>query len=483
MQKRSGHRLAGAGRKTQAGFTLLELVVTMMVSSLVVLAAYQLFASTSEAMYEANSLSDTTDRARFGLELIARDVRSAGAFGSPDSNVDPLTNQNQIGLRNVRGIYAITDNQARQVGDVQREWNRATRSDELIMLGAYDFPFKFEVRFPTGGADFNTAFAPNTNEGALRFRNLDPFIVEPEATTDLGTLTAPVLDTITARVMRVTDRNGFSQFVSVDAASYTAGLGNGLTFDLDPGPDALQERPEAPLATENPRAGLEPGADDDVGYEAALLDAYRYRVCTTLANPNRLRLVRERINAQRLVNNEAPPVDDLCQGGAVNVGPGNYVLEQQLVVDRVADFQVWYDCILPGDELMEGSLWATQWTTPGTASTAEHNCAYIDNAGVAISGENTLLTRMAHIRLSVHTENERGGVSNYGFLRQDGTTVNDSAAVNAPQFITSTSPLPNDVIGNIQTFDINGDAANSARVVTMQIDVQLTNYINRASMM
>ena len=73
---------------------------------------------------------------------------------------------------------------------------------------------------------------------------------------------------------------------------------------------------------------------------------------------------------------------------------------------------------------------------------------------------------------------------NYGFLLADGSTLNASSAPDSAQFIVN-GPVPAmgdlnpNVVGPLQTADIDGDASNAARVVTMQIDVQLTNYLNR----
>ena len=363
----------------QEGFTLLELMVTLVVSSLVVLAAYQIFASTSEAMYEANSLSDTTDRARFGLELIARDVRAAGAFGSPDSPSDPFVNQAQLDLRRVRGLYAYDGHYNRQAGDFQTLWNQATRSDSIVLLGAYDFPFSFEVRFPNGDmGDFNQAFSPNTERGALRFLSLDPFVMALNTTQDIGPLTRALMGPgpaddrlIRSRVLRVMDRNGFSQFASIDSATYTPGVNEGLRMALTPGPGALRAK------VGDERAGLEPGGEEDVGYEAALLDAYRYRVCFTSAG--NLHLVKERLNADLLLDHIELAISDDCSVDPV--GPNEQIVERTVLVDRVVDFRVWYDCAPMGQATLVDATWATGWMVPTPASaTAGHACAYLDRS-------------------------------------------------------------------------------------------------------
>lgn len=474
-------------RRTTSGFTLLELMVAIMVASLVVLAAYQIFATTSEGMYEASSLADTTDRARYALELVARDIQAAASYGSPNSATDPFVHPTQLAGRNVRGIYAITaaGHQGRAVGDFQQVWNRATRSDELIVLGAYDFPFPIEVAFPGGGTNFVTARATNTERGTLRFLDIDPFITAPQTVTDIGPMINSVLgplgaDTfITSRLLRVVDRNGFAQFATISTGNYSPGPGadKGLTLDLEPGPNELQARQG------DQGAGLEPAGADDVAYQATLLDAYRYRVCAPRETPNRLRLVKERLNARMLISNLEPPVADICED--VPTGPGNFVVTRTLLVDRVVDFQVWYDCVLPGSPLMTTSNWATTWMAPDFSSGQLHDCMYVDAAGNNVGTAGPESARMAHIRLSIHTENQRSDVPNYGFLTATGETVNDTLSPNAADYVNVkpapiVGDLPDNPIGHLQTADLDGDASTAARVVTMQVDVELRNYIYNA---
>ena len=155
---------ARPARQALRGFTLVELMITMVVSGVVIGAAYQIFATTSESMLEVENLSEVNERARFAVELIGRDIQSAAAFGSPDTGaVDGTTpvfdiwtaeNHRTNQQYRVRGILQLPGRQNQQYGtqgeqrDVQFNvlGPAAVSSDEIIVLGAYDYPVNFEVR-------------------------------------------------------------------------------------------------------------------------------------------------------------------------------------------------------------------------------------------------------------------------------------------------------------------------------------------------
>ena len=480
--------------KNPRGFTLLELMVTMVVVAMLVAAAYKLFDDASDAMYEVDSLSHATDRARFGLELMARDIQGAGSFGSVDSRTDVLAyNAQASAAMGVQGIYAFNRMPDElQVGRVQKDWNQNTRSDELILLGAYDFPFSFEVSFD--GGDLSTATARNTMRGALRFEQLDPFFTKTDTTGGVPTeLSAGFVNALKgpddilqdARLLRVMDRNGYSQFAPISAISYTAT--DGVSFTL-PTTQALGSCGGNSMGlcerSGDQREGLEPAGDDGTTYDAALLDMIRYRVCQDPNSPSNLRLVRERLDAPVVVGTGTPPpLPEVCG----NFDPAtDGILTQEVLVDRVADFRVWYDCApqdpmdpnLPG--AMEGLEWHSGWAVPGVADEG-HNCAYTTGTGMPLSasGASPGFARIVHVRLSVRTEGERSDLPNFGFLLDDGNTFNTSDATNAPEFIDSSSGSLDDAVTSLQTFDTNGDASDAARVVTLQIDTALKNFANR----
>ena len=146
VQKKTNQAITVGQLMDRRGFTLVELMVTIVVFSVFLAAVYQLFNTTSEAMYEVNSLAETTDRARFAMETISRDIDAAGAFASPDLDMDPWRNQDHQSVNGnytARGLILRDGAQDQVVGQVMQQnitrWgNPLVGSDELIIIGAID---------------------------------------------------------------------------------------------------------------------------------------------------------------------------------------------------------------------------------------------------------------------------------------------------------------------------------------------------------
>jgi len=76
-----------AGRRNR-GFTLIELMVTLVLAFVIVGAIYLLYSQSVSASRVELQLLDMQDRLRFGLEHIKRDFRRTGFQATPNSNVD-----------------------------------------------------------------------------------------------------------------------------------------------------------------------------------------------------------------------------------------------------------------------------------------------------------------------------------------------------------------------------------------------------------
>lgn len=70
-------------RSTVHGFTLVELLIGMLLTSLVGMAAYTVFISSSRSSMVQEDVTEAQQMVRASMNLLARDVRSAG-FGLPD---------------------------------------------------------------------------------------------------------------------------------------------------------------------------------------------------------------------------------------------------------------------------------------------------------------------------------------------------------------------------------------------------------------
>lgn len=463
-------------RANQRGFTLVELMITMVVSSVVIAAIYQVFATTSETMYEVDTLSEMTERSRFAIELISRDVRSAGAFSSPDSDNDLWRSPNHVQLNGNYHVRALILRPGAQDQILpQQQVNNAhwgsnnVSGDELILVGALDFPFTFEVNGLTPGYPnpVQTLNSPPNNRGVYRFFKRDPF---DTSLIPAGTLLAAPLQNalfgasnnsgplMGMRGLRIVDRNGFMQFAPLDSStSFNDVQGLNLVLDTAGSSGFTGSFNGFMYRQGGQRDGLEPSSEQDMGYEASLLDAYRYRLCVDDKDGRNIRLVRERIAFGSVMNGILPnaPPNPMCNVTDPDFGmiPSQH---QVPIVDNVVDFQVWADCALPNGDL-DNLSWQQGWLTP-VGNVAPNNC--LTNDGT----ENVLLARMLHIRISVRTVNERRDLENFGFFSQN-LNINDG-----------TTPDPAQAGSSLQTYDINGDHSTAARIKTFQIDLDLANF-------
>ena len=93
----------GEPQTTQAGFTLVELLVAMVIGLLVMAGATQLFISSQQSYRFQTALADMQDTGRFALDTMARELRQADYSGGcalpqtsvhlrhwADSNADAL---------------------------------------------------------------------------------------------------------------------------------------------------------------------------------------------------------------------------------------------------------------------------------------------------------------------------------------------------------------------------------------------------------
>jgi len=87
-------------KKQIYGFSLIELMITMLISLVLMLGVMSIMVSTKRSYHVQNDMGRLSENARFALELIANDLRMAGCFGCPDqipSGVIPLAGRNNDG--------------------------------------------------------------------------------------------------------------------------------------------------------------------------------------------------------------------------------------------------------------------------------------------------------------------------------------------------------------------------------------------------
>jgi prepilin-type N-terminal cleavage/methylation domain-containing protein len=463
MTDRNDRRVAGRG------FTLVEVLVAVAITSLLSLAIYSLFDTTSNALYQADSMADGLDSSRFALERVKADIRNAGAFATPDSANDPWVRPTPSdrrvaglvpygggnGWQDYAGSVMPSEIQSANTAAVSgKSQNLQPNFDGIVVMGAYDFPVTFEVASVT---DTKGVVYANTR-GLYKLRRNDLFNVSSKPgylDFSKDRSVKPIVTNDGSRILRIMDRSGYLQFIGIDTAQRKQGgsvTPNFLRFDFD-GDQSLHFREG------NERYGLDPQTQEseDMAYDASMIDVFWYHVQQDPTDPTNFQLVRERL--------DGPEVSESLAGGFGSFNPaaadnqfdsatdsydsgdsGEYVV----VANRVADFQVWFDCAAAsGDGSLKDASWNTGWNTPDGKGT----CMDPTKSGSFDPGR----ARVAHIRLSIRTENESPDVEHNPFptLGKSGDDY------------------------TMETFDINPDFQGATRVYTTQVDFEIPNYAVR----
>lgn len=456
------------------GFTLVELLVALAVGGILSVLVYGLFDSTSDALLEVENLSDANERLRFAMERVRSDIQGAGSHATPDSNTDvwavpPAAHASSYRVLGVSGFAGWQDSRTplgATGANTIADQNPDVSFDSFIVMGAYEYPISFELSELQAAS--TAAVIPGNLRGLNRLWSVNPFPKACTANADCGTTrcinNACELDTTVGafgvpattfgalalnRLLRITDRQGKVQFVGVE------GLATSGTTDLS------LTLSKAPIFKEGGREdGLDPNPDGDVSYEAAFVDAFWYRVTADPLDPTNLRLVRTRLCAKELVSVLTAPAS-LDAAKLLSIASGCGELDEVVIADRVADFQVWFDCGNTTTGAIENITNTFTWDAPDNTGT----CMAVSNDPTYSPGR----VRRAHIRMSMYAPNERKDLAHYRFEDAAGNVCPD-----APAACANVDPNT-----QLRTFDIIPDLVGAAPVVTLQSSVELPNFSYR----
>ena len=437
-------------KRFHRGFTLVELMIAMALVGMLVAVIYGLFVRTSDAMSNVEGMSSALDQARFGVGQVRNDLKGAASQGTADSRRDPwvLGPDDMDGAGNwvTQGLIADWDPQS--LSDVDEEGvfdtnrNQQSEFSSFVVVGAYDVPASFFVSFPqTGNLDDDPELVvESTERGMQRFLNYDPFdtgIVDGVTQDDLGDLEGYLNDVMENRLLRVTDSRGYSQIVPIANVTFDDSETQGAAGEITGGRAMGIEVEDLHFRTGDEPGGFERTTEDDVSFDAAVLDAYWYHVRQDRQDPTNLQLVRQRLDATQLVNNPGNPDDN------------NLLLAQNspefVVAENVVDFRVWFDCVEGNEFALSNVDWQDEWN--------------VDTDDCVRNGE-PHRARTAHIRLSTRTDRENAN--------QPHLTL---AGNNWPGFEQQE--------GQMRTFELSDAAEGAASVVTVQGAVELTNFSMR----
>ncbi|WP_158542299.1 PilW family protein [Lujinxingia litoralis] len=433
MQARPHREIRARGH--QSGFTLVELMIAMALVGSLVAAIYGMFARTSDALIDVDAMSGSTDEARFALEMMRNELQSAGAQATPNASVDPWVRPNDSPLYALMPYADWQNDRSVYTGDatLQEIGNRNPQSafSGLVVVGAYDFPQSFLISEVAPAS----ARIENVERGVGRLLRVDPFDVATNGEVlldDADPSAQAVVEAAEFRGLRISDRQGYMQFVPINDAVISMGA---VVLATEP------------IAFRGPgrMSGLESidGADND--YDAAMLDAFWFRVRVDPYDRNNLQLVRHRLDFGALQGLGSPTAADLV--GAI-AGTTDDEREQNTLViaNHVADFRVWFDCANAAGALEGGPL-MVGWN-PVSGACLDH----------PVDGTQPHRARVAHLRLSMRSERER---------------------TNRPHFDVSGNAQWlgfEQVNGTMRTYDVDPQHPGAASVITVQTSVDLTNF-------
>lgn len=451
-------------------------MIAIVLSMVVVAAVFALFDSVSNSFQTQDQLVDAQSEARFVLQQVAADVRSAGSFASPDTNADPWARPRPAGGRLVGlSSYAGWQDDITLMSAEQQAANPNTSFDGIVVVGAFDYPQTFEIATLTvAGTNATGALIPRNDRGLYKLLSNNPFDAwnnpwgnynpdyhgDPTTIDDRDSIVADAtsVESLTQdmpfRALRIMDRRGFMQFTGIDPPGAGGNWWQGISVVAGANVALNFAAPLPQVAATGEGVGLEPPSmsDADIGYDAALLDAYWYHVIRDPQDPNNFQLVRERLDAGSLMGAGADPGFTNPAG----LNPANHAAvdqdgnpERVVMANNVVDFQIWVDCA-GNDGSVTGTEWTVNWITPAPTD-AGFNC--LDGGSY-----NPGRVRMVHLRLTVRSEYENANLVHAPYL----AGPNDPAA-----------RIP------LQTYDIDPNADGAARVVTVQSDVELTNFAER----
>lgn len=309
------HRRNQNRRLSRRGFTLVELMISVILMAIVVVAIYSFFTAMSSVFYTQEQIVDTQGSLRFALDFVSKDARRAGYLGTPDATSDPL-----ICPKPAAAPVGVTYSAVRIINeDVQAsvygagDTNGVVYPDTLYLMGSYVVgePFPLDG-LTTTGARLNGQQASRILGGGGDGENQDIF-------------DAVFLQD---RLVRITGPNNYSQLGYVSGSTWNP------------------VQPQVTLTglvgqTGNTGCGIQGLSGQN--YEMSVLSIYRYQVRQSDTDTARSDLMRGEIN---------PRNGALFEGSEISV------------LDYVVDFQAWVDMdtglgsqpnmvrdLVPGDDI------------------------------------------------------------------------------------------------------------------------------------
>ena len=153
---------ATACRRSQCGFSLIELMISLVISLFMLAVVAQLFITNKAVYTQNNSLARLQENGRFAMEFLVRDLRQADFWGCSGGSTlnDRLNNSTAAGIdltTTVQGQNATGP--AIPVGIVA--------SDQITISGAFGTSAQLQANMPTVEAPIQVIGGTNFNNGDI----------------------------------------------------------------------------------------------------------------------------------------------------------------------------------------------------------------------------------------------------------------------------------------------------------------------------
>src|SRR6267378_2420304 len=141
--------------KRQAGFTLVEMVVALVLFTVVIGSIYSIYVRGEKSQQVGIELAEATQNARSGVDLIARELRSAG-YG-----VNPAIQPSIVTGSQYRVTFALDLNGNRQIdmGEVITYFLDSNTSDPIVASSPNPYDFVLRRKVGTSGDSLATPTA------------------------------------------------------------------------------------------------------------------------------------------------------------------------------------------------------------------------------------------------------------------------------------------------------------------------------------
>lgn len=283
--------------RNRRGFTLVELLITVVLASMIMIAAFMLSRTISQVFSAQDQTVDTQGNLRFGMDFVSRDLRKAGYLATPSASRDPLVCPRPnvgFGLNNLVGVRVVDGGSAAAVYNDGTANNANIFPDQLFIMGSFDSAATFPVVNVRAGQPIE--FNPVRLAEGLGGTNLE---------SRFNALFVP------GRLIKITDTAGVAQLVPINARAWNGGNATVSVTGLVPRVDGRG-------------CGIEGIAGE--GYEVSVVSVVRYSVEADPNDAAKMDLIRAEISA--------------TTGQPIQIEGNPYAVP---VLEYVVDFQVWLD--------------------------------------------------------------------------------------------------------------------------------------------